>query len=119
MTGYGADCQGCTGNLSCKTKKGTNWNLNSNGINYNDDQFGNVRIIAAALEKFPCGTIIEVKNANLGTFNTIVLDTGGSMINAYKNGVIHIDLAFISETNSEIYKATNSNVEYNVKRWGW
>ena len=119
MTGYGADCNGCSGNLSCKTKSGASWNLTTNGINYNDDEFGSVRIIAAALSKFPCGTIIEVNNPNLGTFNTIVLDTGGSMINAYKNGIIHMDLAFISETSSGIHQVTNSNVEYNVKRWGW
>lgn len=119
MTGYGADCVGCSGNLSCKTKSGSGWNLNTNGINYTDDEFGTVRIIAAALEKFPCGTIIEVKNPNIGNFNAVVLDTGGSMINAYKNGIIHMDLAFVSETSSGIHNVTNSNVEYNVKRWGW
>ena len=119
MTGYGADCNGCSGNLSCKTKSGMLWNLSTNGINYNDDEFGSVRIIAAALSKFPCGTIIEVKNPNLETFNAIVLDTGGSMINAYKNGKVHIDLAFVSETSDGIHQVTNSNVEYNVKRWGW
>ena len=118
MTGYGADCAGCSGNLSCKTKQGS-WNLKSNGITYNDNTYGSVRIIAAALDKFPCGTVIEVKNPNLGTFNAIVLDTGGAMRRAWQSGTVLVDLAFASESNKEVYKATSSNVEYNVKRWGW
>ena len=73
----------------------------------------------AALTKFPCGTIIEVKNPNLGTFNAIVLDTGGAMIKAFEQGIIHMDLAFISETSNGIHNSTSSNTTYNVKRWGW
>lgn len=119
MTGYGADCDGCSGNLSCKTKSGSSWNLKTNGIIYNDDEYGETRIIAAALSKFPCGTIIEVNNPNLGTFNAIVLDTGGAMRTAYQNGIIHMDLAFTSETSAGIHQTTSGNVEYNVKRWGW
>lgn len=119
MTGYGADCKGCSGTLSCKTKSGSKWNLKTKGDTYTDDEFGNVRILAAALTKFPCGTIIEVKNPNLGTFNAVVLDTGGAMKTAYQNGIIHMDLAFVSETSTAIHSSTSSNVTYNVKRWGW
>ena len=86
MTGYGADCVGCTGTLACKTKNGSYHNLIKDGTTYNDEEYGNVKIIAAALEKFPCGTIIKVENPNLGTFNAIVLDTGGAMKNAWNNG---------------------------------
>lgn len=119
MTGYGADCEGCSGNLSCRTKNGNSWNLIKDGIKYNDEEFGETRILAAALSKFPCGTIIEVKNPNLGTFNAIVLDTGGAMRKAYQNGTILMDLAFTSETSDGIHNSTSSSVEYNVKRWGW
>lgn len=119
MTGYGADCDGCSGNLSCKTKNGKSWNLINDGITYNDEEFGETRILAAALSKFPCGTIIEVKNPNLGTFNAIVLDTGGAMRSAYQNGTILMDLAFTSETSDGIHNSTSSSVEYKVKRWGW
>ena len=118
MTGYGADCLGCTGILSCKTKEGNYWNLNK-GETYQDEEYGKVRILAAALDKFPCGTIIEVKNPNLDTFTAIVLDTGSDMKKAMQNGVVHMDLAFISETSDGIYQSTSQNVEYNVKRWGW
>lgn len=119
MTGYGADCIGCTGNLSCPTKQGSTWNLINNGTTYNDEEYGSVRILAAALDNFPCGTIIEVKNSNIGTFNAIVLDTGGDMRKAWNNGIVHMDLAFNSENNKEIYNATGTNITFNVKRWGW
>lgn len=119
LTGYGADCVGCSGNLSCKTKEGNTFNLNANGNYYNDSQYGSVRILAAALDKFPCGTIIEVHTDNLGTFKAIVLDTGGSMRNAWSNGKVHMDLAYISESDPAINLATSSNASFNVQRWGY
>ena len=119
MTGYGADCVGCTGTLACKTKNGSYHNLIKDGTTYNDEEYGNVKIIAAALEKFPCGTIIKVENPNLGTFNAIVLDTGGAMKSAWNNGIIHIDLAYLTETDPALHLSTSSNVKYSVQRWGF
>lgn len=119
MTGYGADCVGCTGTLACKTKNGSYHNLIKDGTTYNDEEYGNVKIIAAALEKFPCGTIIKVENPNLGTFNAIVLDTGGAMKSAWNNGIVHIDLAYLTETDPALHLSTSSNVKYSVQRWGF
>ena len=119
MTGYGADCVVCTGTLACKTKNGSYHNLIKDGTTYNDEEYGNVKIIAAALEKFPCGTIIKVENPNLGTFNAIVLDTGGAMKSAWNNGIIHIDLAYLTETDPALHLSTSSNVKYSVQRWGF
>lgn len=121
MTGYGADCEDCskTGTLYCKTKSGNYYSLTNDGNTYMDDEYGNVRIMAAALDKFPCGTIIEVNNPNLGTFNAIVLDTGSAMKNAWSRGVVHMDLAYGSEKDPEVNVTTSSNVKYSVKRWGW
>ena len=119
MTGYGADCIGCTGTLACKTKNGSYHNLIKDGTTYNDEEYGNVKIIAAALEKFPCGTIIKVENPNLGTFNAIVLDTGGAMKSAWVNGIVHMDLAYVTESDSAIHLSTSSNVKYSVQRWGF
>ena len=45
MTGYGADCVGCTGTLACKTKNGSYHNLIKDGTTYNDEEYGNVKII--------------------------------------------------------------------------
>ena len=121
MTGYGADCVGCSGagTLACKTKNGSYYSLTNDGMTYNDDDYGNVRIIAAALEEFPCGTIIKVDNPNLGTFNAIVLDTGSAMRNAWASGIVHMDLAYVTETDPAIHLTTSSNVKYSVQRWGW
>ena len=119
MTGYGADCIGCTGTLACKTKNGSYHNLIKDGTTYNDEEYGNVKIIAAALEKFPCGTIIKVENPNLGTFNAIVLDTGGAMKTAWENGIVHMDLAYVTESDPAIHLSTSSNVKYSVQRWGF
>lgn len=119
MTGYGADCKGCTGTVSCKTKSGSTWNLIKDGTSYTDDEYGSVRILAAALTKFPCGTIIKVDSSTMGTFNAIVLDTGGAMRKAWSNGTVLMDLAFTSETSEGIHNSTNNNVKYSVQRWGW
>ena len=121
MTGYGADCAGCSkeGTLACKTKNGSYHSLTQDGMTYIDDEFGEVRIIAAALDKFPCGTIIKVENPNLGTFNAIVLDTGGAMQKAWNNGTVLIDLAYETETDPALHLSTSSNVKYSVQRWGF
>lgn len=119
LTGYGADCQGCSGKLYCKTKTGNSWNLNVDGEIYQDDEYGSVRILAASINKFPCGTIIKVENSNLGNFNAVVMDTGSSVKKAYEQGIIHMDLAFVLESSADIYKATGFNIKYTVQRWGW
>jgi len=119
MTGYGADCTGCSGIVSCKTKSGNTWNLIKDGTSYNDEEYGNTRILAADLTKFPCGTIIKVDSSTMGTFNAIVLDTGAAMRQAWSNGIVLMDLAFTSETSEGIHNSTNNNVKYSVQRWGW
>ena len=123
MTGYGPDCSTCSGRgfVSCKTEDKKNFNLINDGIYYNDDEFGEVRVLAAALSEFPCGTIIEVKNSNLGNFTGIVMDTGYTMREQLKDGIYHFDVAYETEKNEEIKKATNMSGEviYSVQRWGW
>ena len=121
LTGYGADCKGCSGygTLACKTKEGLSHSLTKDGEYYNDNEYGKVRILAAALEKFPCGTIIKVQNTNLGTFNAIVLDTGGDMKKAWNKGTVHMDLAFKTENDPAVNLATGTNISYSVQRWGY
>ena len=123
MTGYGPDCSTCSGRgyVSCKTEDKKNFNLINDGVYYNDDEYGEVRVLAAALSEFPCGTIVEVKSSNLGNFTGIVMDTGYTMREQLKNGVYHFDVAYETEKNEEIKKATNMSGEviYSVQRWGW
>ena len=55
MSGYGPDCPGCskTGNVSCHTKNGGKHSLVYDGIYYQDEEYGSVRILAAAKTVFP------------------------------------------------------------------
>jgi len=121
MTGYGADCVGCSGigALSCRAADGSRYTLSENGEYYNDATYGTVRIVAAALDKFPCGTIVKVDHPALGTFYAVVMDTGGSMKRAWANGYVWMDLAFKTESDPSIYSTTSSNTTYSVQRWGW
>lgn len=121
MTGYGADCIGCSGvgALACRTADGSRHTLTENGEYYNDATYGTVRIVAAALDQFPCGTIVKVDHPALGSFYAVVMDTGGSMRNAWANGLVWMDLAFKTESDPDIYATTSSNTTYSVQRWGW
>ena len=121
MTGYGADCAGCSGygTLSCKTRNGSSFSLTRDGATYNDSKYGNVRILAAALEKFPCGTIVKVEHGVFGTFNAVVLDTGSAMRSAWANGTVLMDLAFITQSDKSIHLSTTNHAKYTVQRWGW
>lgn len=121
LTGYGPDCPGCSsvGNVSCRTREGTNHSLVNDGIYYTDTAYGKVRIIAADNTAFPCGTVIKIDNGRLDEFYAIVLDSGSSMRNAWKNGNVWIDLAFSSQADARKGNATSSNTKFNVQRWGW
>lgn len=122
MTGYGPDCATCNGigTVGCPAPGRVYHNLVKDGVYYDDSEYGEIRILAATKNEFPCGTIIEVTN-NGQKFMGIVLDRGAAMENAYKAGNILIDLAFSSETEdlSAIRAVTSSNVNFSVQRWGF
>lgn len=119
-TGYGADCVGCSGIVACKTREGTYYNLAKDGEYYYDNQYGEVRILAANLSMFKCGTVIEIDNGSLEPFLGIVLDTGSGMVNSWNNyGIVHFDIAHITESDPIVYQATSRNANFNVQRWGW
>ncbi len=119
LTGYGPDCPGCSpaGNVSCRTREGTNHSLINNGTTYVDQEFGEVRILAAATSAFPCGTIIAVDNGILAPFYAVVLDTGYDMRNAWNNGNVWFDLAFSSQAS--VTNVSNNKAYFSVQRWGW
>lgn len=121
MTGYGPDCKTCDGRgiTYCRTKTGKQYNLSTDGEYYNDDEYGRLRIVAAPIAEFPCGTVVYIDNGRLAPFYAIVMDTGFSMTNGYSNGIIWFDLAFKTEKDNSIYKATSYNTKFQVQRWGW
>ena len=118
LTGYGADCIGCTGIVSCKTKDRKVWSLIDDGTIYNDLDYGDVRIVASDTTLFPCGTIVEINNSKYEHVLAVVLDTGYTMRRQWRiNNVVHLDLAFESELGTNA--VTNKNTSYHIKRWGW
>ena len=121
LVGYGPDCVGCSGEgyLACRKEDGSKFSLKYDGIYYNDDQYGSVRILAAATEKFPCGTIVEIKKDGKELFKAVVLDTGGTVKNAWKNGSVIMDLAYEKNALSGSDGLTGSNIIFSVQRWGW
>ena len=121
LTGYGADCEGCTGVYYCKTREGKWLNIYRDGIYYEDQEFGSVRVLAAAVVQFPCGTIMTVEDHKHEKFTGIVLDTGSAMRAAYRKGKVHIDVAHELETSAGIgtYTDFSGTVKFEVQRWGW
>ncbi len=122
MTGYGPDCSTCDGRgyTACKTTDLGWYNIITHGTHYNDSEYGSVRVLAADLSEFPCGTIVEVDSTNAGKFLGIVLDTGYDMRKHFGMGIIHFDVAFKTEEDPQLPYMTNMNsVNYNVQRWGF
>lgn len=119
LTGYGPDCKGCSGlgKVYCPTKDKKTHSLITDGIYYNDEEYGDVRILSADHREFPCGTIIEITNNDFEKEIGIVLDTGSGMIKAFDEGWILIDLAF--EKEAIVSSVTNKKTTFVVKRWGF
>lgn len=120
LTAYTPYCEGCSssGYVACSVN-GRKFSLISDGQYYIDSEYGKVRIVAAALTAFPCGTIVTIDNGKFPVFNAIVLDTGGSMRQAIKNGVVWMDLAYSNQYDAGIRQAGSKNVSYTIRRWGW
>lgn len=118
LTLYGPDCDTCDGlGLVACPVNGGSYNLKTDGIYYSDKEYGKIRILAAPLSEFPCGTIVEINNSDMESTLGIVLDTGGALVSAYKNGNILFDLA--NKTENDLPHGTNRNTKFSVKRWGF
>lgn len=117
VTAYGPDCSGCTGTTSSGYKVITNGTVKTT---YNDEEYGEVRILAADPKAFPYGTIIKIMGERIdGYILGIVLDTGGAMKNEWAKGNVLIDLLFESEKNSDVYDfGRQKNVTFEVLRYG-
>ncbi len=122
LTGYGPDCPGCSpvGNVACRTREGTAHSLINDGLYYDDAEAGKLRIVAASLNGFPCGTVVKVDNGSLKPFYAIVLDTGYTMRKSWnEDRRVWMDLAFNTQEEARNGNATSYNTKYNVQRWGW
>lgn len=124
VSGYGPDCPGCSkvGNVACKTREKKSHSLINDGIYYEDSEFGKLRIIAAALKGFPCGTVVKITKPGKDPYMTIVLDTGASMANSWAKGSVWFDLAYTTQKDKKVLGAdglTGNNMKFEVQRWGW
>lgn len=85
-----------------------------NSIAYNDNTYGEVRILSGGRE-FPLGTIIKITNSKVGDFTGIVLDRGPNIGLTKK---FAFDLLY--KTSSEALKyGVSSNVNFEVLRMGY
>lgn len=124
LTGYGPDCVGCSGKgyVACKTKDKKSYSLVEDGIYYDDEKYGKVRILAAALKAFPCGTIVKVEKPGTESYYAVVLDGGATMNNEWAKGKVHMDLAYTTQKDKTVFGTDGllgSNITFNVQRWGW
>lgn len=105
MTGYGPDCYGCSG----ITASGRNV-LNGN-IYYEDQTFGNIRIVAGD-RSIPFGSIIKITGTNVSNepVIAIVLDRGG-MIGFQEGKHSYFDLLFESEQAASLVGRQDATFE--------
>lgn len=109
MTGYGPDCVGCSGTVSCPPSPNI-----KESVMFEDSVYGKVHILAAD-SAIPCGSIIRIKNVTFSdkVIYGIVLDRGGVV----KGNIID----FLVERES--YAVSNigrqKNVSFEIIRWGW
>ena len=122
VTAYGPDCAGCIGITSSgyKVAEKVNGVFNTITTTYIDDDFGELRILAAANTKFPIGTVMRMSGANIDGYITgIVLDTGSAMRQAWNRGEILIDLMFATENSDDVYIfGRRRNVTMEILRYG-
>lgn len=121
LTGYSAECKGCSkeGYVACLTQEKQKFSLIKDGLYYEDSEYGKVRVVAAASQKFPCGTIIEITKTNNEPYYTVVMDRGSAMNKAWSQGGVVIDLSFDSNESAISSDLTGKNITFKVKRWGW
>ena len=107
LTGYGADCVGCSGITS------SGFDL-TKSIYYEDSEYGTVRILAAD-PSFPFYSIFRISNVpTMDDFIGIVLDRGGNV--GFGRGTL-FDLAYFSESDPDLVPLTR-NVTFDLLRSG-
>lgn len=109
LTGYGADCEGCSGIVACAPYQ----NVSNGNIYYEDDTYGKIRILAAD-KSIPCGSIIKISNYSFvaGDFYGIVLDRGSAIVG------LTMDLLHDKESDT-IAIGRQYNINFKIERWGF
>ena len=107
LTGYAYNCATCSKRLACKSSL----DLSNGNVYYNDNTYGNIRIVAAS-QKYSCGTVVRFKKSSISSepITAIVLDRGVSGNT--------LDLLV---QNENIARSTigRSKISYEILRNGW
>lgn len=109
LTGYGPDCEGCSGVVACSPYSNV-----KNNIYYTDKKYGKIRILAAD-PSVPCGSIVRISNYKFNDnqdFYGVVLDRGSAIKG------LTMDLLYSSEKETELI-GRNYNIKFTIERWGW
>lgn len=107
LTGYGADCPLCGGKLACLSTL----DVTHGNVEYEDQTYGNIRIVASSLN-LPCGSVIKFDAPAISSDRivAIVLDRGVS-------GTA-IDL-LLPSNNMAGSAVGRQRITYDVVRRGW
>ena len=63
---------------------------------------------------------MEIDTGRSEPFLGIVMDTGNDVkVNWDQYRLVHVDIAYETEKDPEVYLATSKNAKFNVQRWGW
>lgn len=114
MSAYGRDCCSSDPNKWGITASG--FNIFTNGMYYNDPEYGRVRIIAASRNDFYLYSVIKINDPLDGIYNAIVLDRGDSNIGIGRRFVF--DLVVESQEWARINYGVHKNVAFEVLRIG-
>ncbi len=107
MTGYVYNCPKCSGRLACDSSI----DLRNGNINYYDNTYGNVRIVASS-KNLECGSIVSINASSVSSepIIAIVLDRGVSGTK--------LDLLMPSEHEAR-KNVGNTKITYDVLRRGY
>ena len=110
MTGYGADCEGCSGILACRPVT----NVFEKGIFFDDKEYGKIRVVSDSRD-YKCGTIVRFSIPKLSDqpIIAVVMDRGGAIQDN------RLDLLTESEAYSAKYVGRVKNLKVEVLRKGW
>lgn len=114
MSAYGRDC--CSSDPLKWGMTASGFNIYTNGMYYNDPEYGRVRIIAASRNDFYLYSVIKINDPLDGVYNAIVLDRGDSNIGIGRRFVF--DLVVESQEWARINYGVHKNVSFEVLRIG-
>lgn len=104
LTAYLANCPLCSGTLGC-----TGQNVLDGTTTYQDNDYGEVRIVASS-SNLPCGSVIQFQSSVFAEKQTaIVLD----------RGVLGNAIDILVNNNGEASQIGRRQIAYDILRFGW